>query len=758
MTCSRSALVAAAGLALTGCMSDVNVPPVPPTLFPVTSPTGVPIQVLTGTKGRTTAILIDDEIRVPADSAEVWSTRVTLTPGENIFAIRAQSQAGLKSRPPVLAAIVFEPLCPAGPTVDTVATPTKNTTQTIGGEKPASTALELWTLDGAGDVVTKTEIEALGETTTWSYAITLSGEGPHPLALVARDADGRTSEPVGFAIVLDTTAPAITTRYPPIGADLVPTDAIVEVALDGDLAIDPSAPPQGILTLVNTSTSIAVGGGIAYNPLSHVLWLNAGGLPPSVNFRVTLVAAELTDTAGNRLAADASWTFTTGTSGGGAVPATPTAVWGSPSPTTEKVSWMSGVKDAWTSVWANGLEIVPITADTTWTAVWELAVGANELSLVSKGVNGATSAAGTTNISRELQQPAPPVLNPAPPASAAEASLVLGGTKPVDTAILADGVVVVCRTSDTIWGFTAPLVPGPNEIRLATRNADMVESEPVTVRVDYGQVYAGQVPGSYQLYVAFSLRDLTSVQPIGSSFETGANKYGIDVWLEGPLSSGESCRYDSSTFERQDARFLATLKHYKGTKQGHTDPFADADYRAPDFLAAMIASGALAASGFSPGMDRRDASGHQSSILSSALTPAVVDAIDDTCSARTTIAVDGCTEATVGAGLREVRWVPRTIDSKLIDQGEYVLQIALSLDRDPSWVAANDREVCWADDAFNDVGSHRIVRRLSLGASPYSIKLGRATEQSGPDPELGSVDGRLRYVDGDISIVWGPAQ
>lgn len=739
------------------CIGDVDVPPPAPKLLPVTSPTGIPFQVLSGSKERNTAIVSAGAVVVPQDAEESWSFKLALVPGENPVALRAKNAAGKESRDAATALIVYEPPCPAPPLLTVVTTPTHLATQTLSGSKPAATRVELWALDAGGAVTTKTEVAALDDATTWSYTLAIGGaDGTYRFALVAVDLQGKTSEPVSFAVVLDTAAPNVVSRYPGDAESGVPRDARIEVTLDGALDLDPTVLPAGIVAVYDVSNSQAVAASVTYQPLSNTLTVVPVALAAQADIRVTLAAATFADRAGNAMAANVVWVFTTGASAGAAAPAVPSVTGGDATPTVAKQAVLSGAKGAWTSVVINGLQVVPLSAATTFTAAFALGVGENALAVASQNVVGTVSAATNVSIVRERPQPAPPTLDPVPPATVSESSLGLSGGKPADTAILMDGAVVICRTPETVWGFAAPLVPGPNELRLTSRDADGIESEPAVVRVDYAQAYSGQVPSGYQLYVGFSLRDLSSVVPISTQFETGANKYSVDVWIEGPLDAGTACAFDGGSYERQGTKLVATIEHYQGTKQGHTNPFADADYRAPDYVAALIAFGALANVGISATADRRSAGGQTPSALVTQLSDAAVAAIDETCSGRSTIAIDGCTEATVQNGLHEIRWLPLTTDSRRLSQGEYLLQIVINLDRDPGWVAANDQETCWQSDLFAKVGPHRIVRRLSLGATPYSLRIGRDAELSGPDSEPAATDGQLRFLAGDVALVWGP--
>jgi hypothetical protein len=750
-----SALLALA--AATSCIGDADLPPAAPTLYPVVSPTTIPHQEIGGTKEAGTAVLNHGDEIVPADGSESWRADLPLVVGDNPLSLRARSRRGKQSRA-TTATIRYEPPCPPSPTLSALVSPTSSATQTLSGTKPPATAVVLTTLDANGSPVGSIEVQALGDELTWQHALVLTGgDGRRAYALSSRDAAGRQSEPVLFNILLDTARPAAVDRYPASGATGVPLDAAIEVALDEELALDASALPATVLTLHNDTAGVAVAATLTYNALAHSLTLRPATLPAGNDFTATLAAADVADLAGNALAANATWSFATGSGSGAPAPTAPAITSGATTPTTASSAPLVGTKPANSSVWINDLEVAPLGAGVAWSTAWALNVGGNELSVVAKGPNGAASAPLVATIIRTVITPEPPVLSPAPPATSTSASVVLSGTKEADTAVLLFRDVAVCRTTDTSWGFVAPLVPGVNELLLRTRNAALVESDPVVVRVEYAQPYAGPVPPGFSLYVGLQLRDLSRVLPVSGSFDTGANHYSIDAWLEGPLDAGESCAYDSGAFERRSTKLAATLTHYRGTKAGHENPFSDADYRAADYLAALISAGALAGVGLGPGMDRRDGAGHQSTAVSNALTLAAVDAIDATCGGVPALTLDGCTGATRVAGLEELLFEPIDPDGQRLRQGDYLLHVAIGLDRDPGWVGANDFETCWGDAAFTAEGGHRIVQRLSLGSTPYTVRADQIVELSGPDGEPAAVDGRLRYLAEDGVIVsWGP--
>lgn len=717
-----------------GCLGDVDLAPAPPTLFPVESPTRKARQTLEGTKPAGTAVLNHGEVIVEHDEGETWSYTLDLQSGENQIDLTSQKGNGKESKEHVQATIVFEPDFPAQPTLDEVATPTNQTGQQIGGSKPAQTSLEL----------NGTEIVAQDAETTWTHQLQLdAGEKVYDFSLVAKDARGKSSEPVDFQVELDQTPPAIVSRYPEGGG--IPANALIFVAMDGPLAIAVDAVNPDIL-VVKDSTDTKLTGVVLYNPLSYGL-TSAVQLTASSSYTVTLDPTLFTDEAGNQAGAQPGWTwqFTTGASPDNNTPAVPTL---DPvgSPTTAREVALSGTKDAWTSISINGLEVVALNDSTSWTYTWQLGIGENNLTVTARSVAGLESPPALVQIVREAVRPNPPTVDPPPPATVSDSLLVLQGTRDANTSVLYNGVVVVPRGPETDWVYNADLVPGVNEIELTARSVDGVLSQPVRLVVDFVQEYDGPVEAGFKLMISLSLRDLSRVDPVRTTFDTGTNRYSIDAWVEGPLQPGETCQIDPVKKERQNVRYVATITHYIGGKAGHTNPFWDPDYRAPNYLAALVTSGMFEHLGVGPNADRRDdTTGFQGGDLVDA-TGKIKAAIDPD-------EIDGVTQATISAGAQVIEWLPLDRNLQRIQQGEYLIYLLISLDRDPNWVVANDFETCWGDPQESGRGQHRIVRRMGLGAVPYSVTVGQASEMGAPDQEHGA--DQLRYVTSEgVTFRW----
>ncbi|MFH1809285.1 MAG: Ig-like domain-containing protein [Pseudomonadota bacterium] len=736
------------------CLGDVEVPPDPPGLFPVESPTRRARQRVEGTKPAGTAVLNHGEVLVAHDAQEGWSAEVALQPGDNALDLTSQRKSGLASVEHTPGLIFYEPNFPAAPTLQPVLSPTREPLQNLQGARPTGSALWLSRVDGTGAVLSSSEFVQAGESTDWTAQLDLGAvDGLFHFSLVARDTRGRSSEPVDFEVELDRVPAQLVSRYPAVGEVDVPTNALIQVALDDALALSFDSLDPDILVVRDTAGT-RPGGVLTYQALSHTLSL-AVPLQPGTRYTATLDAGRFADSAGNQTVpapADWVWSFDTGPGEDGNTPLPPTVelpaeVDPSSHRTRATELALSGTKPAPSSVWINGNEVVAIDGSTTWHASWTLNLGVNDLEIVARGRNGFSSAPVTLMVQRDAVQPAPPTLFPAPPATVNEALVVLEGTRDPSTSVLLNGLVVVPRGPDTSWVYNADLIPGVNDLELRCRDALGNLSEPLRVLVDYTQTYQGPVPAGFKLLVSFNLRDLSTAQPVASSFDTGANRYAVDAWIEGPLQPGESCSFDAASKERRGIDYVATLVHYVGQKQGHQNPFWDLDYRAPDYLAALVTGGVFESVGLGRNADRRnDQSGSQGG-----------DLVDGTGRVRISNEdldlIDGVTEATTLPGLKVLEWLPLDRNLQRIPQGEYLVHILLSLDRDPGWVASADTETCWGDTSFSARGQHRIVKRLGLGSTGFNVTLGQATEESAPDVERGA--SQLRYLDpGGITFRW----
>ena len=137
--CRLAALPFLAG----ACLGDVDIPPEPPVLFPVESPTFRVRQRIAGSKQAGTAVLDRGVVVVPLDDTTDWAHELELEPGDNRLQLTSRSRAGLESVDAAHATIVHEPPCPPAPTVDPPVSPTRDPSLRLTGRRAAGMAVLL---------------------------------------------------------------------------------------------------------------------------------------------------------------------------------------------------------------------------------------------------------------------------------------------------------------------------------------------------------------------------------------------------------------------------------------------------------------------------------------------------------------------------------------------------------------------------------------------------------------------------------------
>ena len=382
-----------------GCLGDVEVPPDPPSLFPVQSPTRSKTQLLEGTKPMGTAVLNHGQVIAARNESESWSAEISLVPGENLISLTCQNANGLESKETVEAVIVFEPNFPAQPSVDQVLSPTNVLTQTIAGTKPMASALVLDSLDAGGQVSDSLQIIALGDETEWSHPLQLQDqEGVQRFSLRAVDGGDKASEPFDFSVEVDRIAPTIISAYPLSDEAGVPRNSLISVGFDAPLDLSISQVDQSILTLQDDQGT-PVGGTLIYNPVAPSLVL---AVPMQANtvYEAQLDGSRFTDAAGNSAVpqpVEWTWSFTTSDQTVDSNPAAPSLVLPAQvdgdGHTTAKAVLLSGSKPALSSIWINGREAVALTAGTDWDKLWNLAPGNNDLAVTARNLAGLVSPA-----------------------------------------------------------------------------------------------------------------------------------------------------------------------------------------------------------------------------------------------------------------------------------------------------------------------------------------------------------------------------
>ena len=147
---------------------------------------------------------------------------------------------------------------------------------------------------------------------TWNS--TTAANGAHTLSARASDAAGNTTTATGVAVtvsnVVDTTPPTVTAQTPAAGATGVATGTTVTATFSE--AVDATTVSSATVTLQGPSG--AVGAAVSYNAATRTATLTPSAtLAASTTYTATVTggATGVKDLAGNALAADVAWTFTT---------------------------------------------------------------------------------------------------------------------------------------------------------------------------------------------------------------------------------------------------------------------------------------------------------------------------------------------------------------------------------------------------------------------------------------------------------------
>jgi hypothetical protein len=172
-------------------------PPAPPALNPVTSPTNVTPQLLSGTKEAGTSVWLNNTEIIAINGDTTWSYDMPLSEGSNPITLKCENALGNESTA-TTAVIVLDTVPPAAPIV-TGTTPTGDTTPTWS-----------WSSGGEGNGTYRYQLDS--EAGTWTETTATMGTagspldpGFHTLYVQERDDAGNWSASGSFTIEIDTT-------------------------------------------------------------------------------------------------------------------------------------------------------------------------------------------------------------------------------------------------------------------------------------------------------------------------------------------------------------------------------------------------------------------------------------------------------------------------------------------------------------------------------------------------------------------------
>ena len=413
-----------------------STPPAAPTLNAVSSPTRVSPESISGTKDVNSSVYLNGAQIVGADSNTSWTYSLTLNAGDNAISLTSRDALGNES-PAVTGKVVYDATAPSTPVVNAVTSPTGLSAQTISGTKEANSSI----------LVNGEEQVTLNGSTTWVCNVSLV-EGTNTLSVTSKDAAGNTSAAASATIVRDSTAPSA----PVLNAVTTPTGLTA----------------QNISGTKEANTSIRLNGAEIVALSASTTWTYSNLALTEGNNNLMLTAR---DAVGNESPV-ASGLIVRDTTAPDS-PSLNSVV----SPTKQPSVTLSGTKEAQTSVFLNGNEIVILDNKTTWIKSGiPLTVGNNSISLTSKDAVGNESGATTGSIVYDNTTPAQPVCSVCGITTNASIS-ILTGTKEANSSIWFGGAERIPINADTSWTTVVMLNnEGANNFQITSRDLATNES------------------------------------------------------------------------------------------------------------------------------------------------------------------------------------------------------------------------------------------------------------------------------------------
>ena len=152
------------------------------------------------------------------------------------------------------------------------------------------------------------------------------------------------------------------------------------------------------------------------------------------------------------------------------------------SPTNISSQALSGTKEVNTSIWINGVEVVPLDSSVNWSYYYNLVEGINNISITSRDAAGNESAPITTIIMLDISTPGAPTLN-AVVSPTNISPQTLSGTKKTNTSIWINNIEIIPINSGTSWSYNFELTESENNIFVTSQDLVGNESGAVTVKI-----------------------------------------------------------------------------------------------------------------------------------------------------------------------------------------------------------------------------------------------------------------------------------
>ncbi len=273
---------------------------------------------------------------------------------------------------------------PAGLTLNEVQSPTRANRQILAGTKEPGSAVWL-------DAI---QIVTINDLSEWSFNLPLS-EGTNTHRLFAQDAAGNRSAEIVFAIILDSLPPVLQSTEPVSGTFLTESPARVAFAFT-DATTGLAAAPTLASARLRNAAGDSMDGSWSLEGTGTVVFTPAAALPQGT-YTASLQAQDL---AGNRYDAAFSFTFDV------TPPPAPSL---NPVTTPSRLPYqtLAGTKEAYSSIWINGTQVVPPNASTNWSYTVRLRSGDNSLEILCRDAAGNQSPTVAINIFFDDTPPVP---------------------------------------------------------------------------------------------------------------------------------------------------------------------------------------------------------------------------------------------------------------------------------------------------------------------------------------------------------------
>ena len=191
-------------------------------------------------------------------------------------------------------------------------------------------------------------------------------------------------------------------------------------------------------------------------------------------------------------------------------------------PTNISTQTLSGTKESNTSIWINGVEVVPLDPSVNWSYSYNLSEGTNDISITSWDAAGNESTPITTTIILDTSAPEAPTLD-AVTSPTSISPQILSGNKETNSSIWINGTEVISINSDVAWSYTFYLFEGNNKISITSRDTSANESTAVTTDIVLDTI-APETP---------TLNAVSSPTNISPQVLSGTKEINTSVWING---------------------------------------------------------------------------------------------------------------------------------------------------------------------------------------------------------------------------------